>query len=247
MTISQDNTHRGHSASAHRPQQYFVKIMFVSIASTLMLAMVSYFFLESKGSSPRMNTLDQVAGHYLRNIESDRDQRNLLNYLMSSHSLINGLDEQLISATNGKISDIPMENLIPSLVWEDGFFSPLLESPLLHELQRYDKQTWMNPKYEMKEDEDQVSLTVAIPEIPLEDINIEVIGERIVHIYGEKKTETSQVSFDKRFSIGNKLDESNLKAELTKGGTLVVTAPKAKMYDKKEDTRKIPIVLAKEL
>mmetsp|Transcript_21439 Transcript_21439/g.44727 ORF Transcript_21439/g.44727 Transcript_21439/m.44727 type:complete len:100 (-) Transcript_21439:53-352(-) len=99
----------------------------------------------------------------------------------------------------------------------------------------------------MNEDDDQVSLTISIPDIPLEDINIEVIGERIVHIYGEKKTESSQVSFDKRFSIGNKLEESNLKAELTKDGKLVVTAPKAKMYNKKEDTRKIPIVFAKEL
>jgi len=247
MTISQDNTHHGHSGGARRPQQYFVNILFISVASTMLLAMVSYFFLESKASSPRMNTLDQVAGHYLRNTESDREQRNLLNFLISSHSRISGTDEDLISTTSEKISDIPMENLVPSLVWEDGFFSPLLESPLLHELQRYDKQTWMDPKYEMNEDDDQLSLTISIPDIPLEDINIEVIGERIVHIYGEKKTESSQVSFDKRFSIGNKLEESNLKAELTKDGKLVVTAPKAKMYNKKEDTRKIPIVFAKEL
>ena len=81
---------------------------------------------------------------------------------------------------------------------------------------------------------------MSIPDVPMKDIDIEVIGGRIIHIKGEKNTPSSHVSFDKRFSIGQHLNESNLKAKLTKDGDLVVTAPKAGTGEK-EEVRKIPI------
>ncbi|KAL7531181.1 hypothetical protein ACHAXR_007429, partial [Thalassiosira sp. AJA248-18] len=70
--------------------------------------------------------------------------------------------------------------------------------------------------------------------------DIEVIGGRVIHIKGEKTTSSSQVSFDKRFSIGQHLNESNLKAKLSKDGKLIVSAPKVGT-GKKEEVRKIPI------
>ena len=72
------------------------------------------------------------------------------------------------------------------------------------------------------------------------DIDIEVVGGRVIHIKGEKTKDSSHVSFDKRFSIGQHLNESNLKAKLTKDGDLVVTAPKVGT-GKKDEVRKIPI------
>ena len=50
-----------------------------------------------------------------------------------------------------------------------------------------------------------------------------MIGGRVIHIKGEKKTPSSHISFDKRFSIGQHLNESDLKAKLTRDGDLVVT------------------------
>ena len=46
--------------------------------------------------------------------------------------------------------------------------------------------------------------------------------------------QNSHVSFDKRFSIGQHLNESNLAAKMTKDGKLVVTAPKVGSGEKDE-------------
>ena len=225
------------SGSIHRPQQYFVNILYALIATTLILVMTSYLFLDSKPPTARMNTIDQVAGHYLRNQEDE--------YLLR-HDLFKLSDpDEFFSSTEKTRTIHDKDKLAPSFIWGEEFFAPLLESPLLQELKKEQEQAWMNPKFEMNDDEDQVSLRVFIPDISLENIEIEVIGGRVLHIHGEQIMDTSQVSFDNRYSIGSNLDESNLKAKLNKDGMLVVTAPK--VASKKEDTRKIPVVYADEL
>ena len=86
----------------------------------------------------------------------------------------------------------------------------------------------------MEEDGNQVSSVMSISNIPLKVIDIEVLRGRIMHIKGEKSIPNLRASFDKRFSIGQYLNESNLKAKLTKDGDLVVTAPKVGTSEKKE-------------
>lgn len=102
----------------------------------------------------------------------------------------------------------------------------------------------MQPEFKMDEEGDEVSLVMSIPDVPLKDIDVEVIGGRIIHIKGEKTTTSSgssyYESFDKKFSIGQHLDEANLEAKLTKDGKLVVTAPKMGTT-KKDEVRKISI------
>ena len=80
----------------------------------------------------------------------------------------------------------------------------------------------------MNEDNgDLVSLVLSIPDIPVQDVMVDVIGNRIIHIRGEhRNVANSHVSFDKRFALGSHVNESNLKAKLTKDGDLVLTAPK---------------------
>ena len=64
---------------------------------------------------------------------------------------------------------------------------------------------------------------------------------RVVHIAGTKRGVFSSVTFDKRFSLGDKLNESNLRATLSKEGELVVTAPKVGT-GVKEERRRISIL-----
>ena len=79
----------------------------------------------------------------------------------------------------------------------------------------------------MDESGDVVSLVLSIPDfIHSENINVEVVGGRMIHIQAEKTGPGSRKRFlDKRFALGEHLNESNLEAKLSKG-KLVVSAPK---------------------
>eukprot|EP01083_Nonionella_stella_P213986 771292_1 len=161
---------------------------------------------------------------------------------MSGHSLLpHGPDDFFNSVAVAE--DDRDNNFLPS-IWHDEFFGPLMESPFTRQFREQHHIMMMEPSFKMDEDGDRVSLVMSVPDIPLKDIQIEVLGGRIVHIKGDKttssKTSSSRVSFDKRFSIGQHLNESNLKAKLTKDGNLVVTAPKVGTGEK-EEVRKIPI------
>ena len=92
----------------------------------------------------------------------------------------------------------------------------------------------MEPSFQIDEDGNQVSSVMSISNVPLKVIDIEVLGGRIIHIKGEKSIPNLRISFDKRFSIGQYLNKSNLKAKLTKDGDLVVTAPNVVTSEKKE-------------
>ena len=169
------------------------------------------------------------------------DERSYLrssDHFMPSSSLLHGTDEFFTSSL--KRDDI-RENgdLLPSL-WNDGFFSPLLEDPFFKQLHENQPMKWFDPVFDLSQDEDSVSLTTSIPDIPLKDISIEVIDGTVLHIHGEENTPGSYASFDKRFALGHHLEESNIKAKLTKDGDLIVSAPKVG-GGKSAEIRKIPI------
>ncbi|KAL7481309.1 hypothetical protein ACHAW6_006993 [Cyclotella cf. meneghiniana] len=134
---------------------------------------------------------------------------------------------------------------IDPVVWDERLFSPLVDN-FFPELQNVQRNMRFDPSFKITEDRGMVLLTTSIPDVPLEDINIEVVGGRIIHVRGTKKTESSHLSFEKRFSIGQNVDQSKLKARLTKGGVLEVSAPELST-DGHDVVRKIPVTLAEEL
>mmetsp|Transcript_33327 Transcript_33327/g.70055 ORF Transcript_33327/g.70055 Transcript_33327/m.70055 type:complete len:215 (+) Transcript_33327:161-805(+) len=187
----------------------------IAIATTLFIVTVQHILLAS--NQPESTRLDVMMN------------RAKENYLRShpKHTIVDQfVGPELLPASNN--------------IWHDEFFGPLMESPLTREFRKAHHTMFMEPSFQMDEDGDQVSLVISIPDVPLKDIDIEVLGGRIIHIKGEKNTPTSRVSFDKRFSIGQHLNESDIEAKLTKDGDLVVTAPKVGTSEKKE-VRKIAI------
>ena len=175
----------------------------------------------------------------------DTDERSYLrsnDHFMPSNSLLHGTDEFFTSSSSSLKRDDSHGNgdLLPSL-WNDGFFSPLLEiDPFFKQLQENQPMKWFDPVFDLSQDEDSVSLTTSIPDIPLKDISIEVIDGTVLHIHGEQNTPGSHVSFDKRFALGHHLEESNIEAKLTKEGDLIVSAPK--VGSGSAQIRKIPIL-----
>lgn len=210
----------------------------IAIATTMVIIAVQHFLLASKQpreQDSRMAMMTRAGESYLRS--HPRHDATVDNF-MPVNDLLQGPDGFFSLGAIAKKDD-GHDDFLPS-IWHDEFFSPLLDSPLMEELHRQGHTMMMEPAFKMDEDGDQVSLTMDIPDVPLKDIDIEVIGGRIIHIKGERNTYSSHVSFDKKFSIGQHLDEANLKAELTKNGELIVTAPKLGA-DKKDEVRKIAI------
>mmetsp|Transcript_11487 Transcript_11487/g.21268 ORF Transcript_11487/g.21268 Transcript_11487/m.21268 type:complete len:233 (-) Transcript_11487:25-723(-) len=206
----------------------------IALATTLIIIAMQHFLLASKQpESTRMDMMNRAKENYLRS--HPRHSHSIMDQFMSGHSHLRH-DHFFPSNT---IAKDDQDDFLPS-IWHDEFFGPLLESPFMNELRKQQHMMMMEPAFKMDEDGDQVSLVMSIPDVPLKDIDIEVIGGRIIHIKGEKITSSSRVSFDKRFSIGQHLNESNLKAKLTKDGDLVVSAPKVATGEK-EEVRKIPI------
>ena len=130
--------------------------------------------------------------------------RSNTDYFMPSNSLLHGTDEFFTSLKQDDSQEFPS-------IWNDGFFSPLLEvDPIFKQLQEDEPiKKWFDPTFDLSQDEDSVSLTTWIPDIPLKDISIEVIDGTVLHIHGEENTPESHISFDKRFALGHHLDESN--------------------------------------
>ena len=73
------------------------------------------------------------------------------------------------------------DDILPS-IWRDEFFGPLLESSRMKEFCVQQHMMMMEPAFKMDEDGDQVALVISIPDVTLKDIDIEVIGGRIIHI-----------------------------------------------------------------
>mmetsp|Transcript_18218 Transcript_18218/g.27946 ORF Transcript_18218/g.27946 Transcript_18218/m.27946 type:complete len:229 (+) Transcript_18218:80-766(+) len=219
-----------HSSNGGLASYLYYAIIPLSI--TLLIAGTTYIILSS---TPQSSRLDMMHPHpdmersYLRNAE----------HFMPSSSLLHGTDEFFTSLKQDDSHE--KGDLLPS-IWNDGFFSPLLEiDPFFKQLQENGPMKWFDPVFDLSQDEDSVSLTTSISDIPLKDISIEVIDGTVLHIHGEKNTPESHVSFDKRFALGHHLEESNIKAKLTKDGNLTVSAPKVKS-GKKAEIRKITIL-----
>jgi len=224
-----NNTHHVH----HNNRPSIVYTLAISLITTLFIISVQHLMLVTK--QPTYAQMDemtnQAQGSFLRNHPPT-----------SRH-----LDQHLLHQVSGTFFSRTKDDnddffSIPSM-WHDEFFSPLLDSPFMNEFRRQHKQM-MDPVFELNEDDgDLVSLVLSLPDIPVQDVMVDVIGNRIIHIRGEHRNSNSHVSFDKRFALGNHVNESELKAKLNKDGDLVVTAPKVggDKTTKDEVRRHIPI------
>lgn len=129
------------------------------------------------------------------------------------------------------------------------FSSPFFEKsdfmPLLKQMDWVDNMRKKNyfPHYDLQTDNDKVSLTVDLPGVKKDDVNIEVKDEKLLHISGQRKTEAddgtvTDIKFDKQFSFGDSVDTSNIIADLA-NGVLKVVLPKIPTAP--ENIRKIDI------
>lgn len=101
-----------------------------------------------------------------------------------------------------------------------------------------------SPGYEINETDDKYSIIVDVPGVRAQDmaVNLES-GGRVLHVVGgrkiEKQGEVRETKFDKRFTIGDNIDQDKLTANLD-NGILVLEAPK-KPKKQEEDVRSIMI------
>ncbi len=211
-----------HTTTHHRSRlACYLYYAAIPLGITLLIAGTTYIILSSTPQSSRMDMMHPHPDEERSYLRSTTD------HFMPSSSLLHGTDEFFTSHDNQEFPSI----------WNDGFFSPLLETdPFFKQLQETEPLV-----FDLSQDENSVSLTTSIPDIPLEDISIEVIDGTVLHIHGEESTPESHISFDKRFALGHHLEESNIQAKLTKGGELVVSAPKIGI-GKNTEIRKIPIL-----
>jgi HSP20 family molecular chaperone IbpA len=208
-----------HASKSHHPQRWNPFVLAI-------LAFASYLMIAAIRTYRKMDLLEKDTNSQHHNLRSNNipdffDQPRYLDKSLALRSL-----------------DDPM-------VWDERLFSPLIQS-VFPELKDLERKMWIQPAFKISEDGGFVKLTTSIPDIPLEDIEIEVVGGRIIHIKGSKTTGSSHVSFDERFSIGQKVDEAKLEAKLSKDGVLEVSAPEVSV-DEEKAVRKIPVTLAEEL
>lgn len=89
-----------------------------------------------------------------------------------------------------------------------------------------------SPGYEIHENDDTYQIAMQVPGVNAQDIDAQLEDSgRTLHVRGSKViatgTSTSSTRFDKRFTVGDNVDTTNLEADLT-NGVLTVTAPKTK-------------------
>ena len=91
-----------------------------------------------------------------------------------------------------------------------------------------------SPCYEVTENDNQYQLSVDVPGVKLDDINIELEHDRVLHISGGRKIDKtdedgavfkSETKFEKRFVLDQTIDASKVTGNL-ENGVLTVTAPK---------------------
>ena len=221
--------------SSNRGLATYLYYAAIPLGTILLLVSTTYIILSSTPQSSRLdmmhNTYHQPNTHYLRTSSVNTD------HFMPSSALLHGTDEFFTPIEDSS----QKKDMFPS-IWNDGFFSPLLPAdPFFKQLQDTQSLMGLDLEFDLTQDADSVSLTTSIPDIPLEDINIEVVDGTVLHIHGEKNTLDSHVSFDKQFTLGQHLEETGINAKLTKAGELIVSAPKVGNV-KKTGVRKIPIL-----
>jgi len=223
-----------HHNSNNRGLASYLYYAAIPLGITLLCATTTYIILTA---TPRSSRLDMMHPHHP---DTQKTYLRTTDHFMPSSSLLHGPDEFFTSVMENDSQQ--KGDLLPS-IWNDGFFSPLMEiDPFFKQLQENQPMLkWFDPVFELTQDEDSVSLTTSIPDVPLKDINIEVIDGTVLHIHGEKNTPESHVSFDKRFALGHHIEETSIQAKLTKEGELIVSAPKVGS-GKQSQVRKIPIL-----
>jgi HSP20 family protein len=136
----------------------------------------------------------------------------------------------------------------------DDFFDPRFRDPIADIVQMpvldIERDPFMvlqrsSPGYEVHSTDKEWKLAVDVPGVQAPDmsVNLEDNG-RLLHLSGGRKVvkdnQVSESRFDKRFTIGDDIDISQITANL-ENGVLTVTAPKK---EKKEpETVKIPITM----
>jgi len=100
----------------------------------------------------------------------------------------------------------------------------------------------ISPAYELNEDDTKVELSVEVPGVKAEDMNVELRhDDRVLHISGKRTMKqggsTMESTFEKSFSLGNRFDGENITAKVS-DGILMITAPKTAPVEK---VRKIAV------
>lgn len=144
--------------------------------------------------------------------------------------------------------------LTPELLGNDFFASPLmfdkdlvaffnheLQLPLLHpETFVRRKNDFFMPHCNIQEDGRLVTVTLAVPDIPLEDIHIEVLDGSVLRVAGGHSKLGNSVQFEKIFALGRHIDSESIQATLSHG-ELKITTPRKRMEIDNKNTRKIDV------
>ena len=126
-----------------------------------------------------------------------------------------------------------------------GLATPALMSPyLLHDHFR-DVKNHLSPRYELTNDKDKFEVSISVPGLKPEDIDVTVHEDKVLSIRGgieEKDTDTGHLmtsNFSQSFSLDPATQIENLTANL-KDGILHVMAPKD-VKKLEENVRKIAV------
>lgn len=138
--------------------------------------------------------------------------------------------------------------------FNDFFSTPFLTdvsaTPFLSSIQRDSEMVLhrSSPGYEVTENEDNFQLSMSIPGLSVQDIDVTLEhGGRVLRVSGGRKIKqtladgtitSSESKFEKRFIMDHNIDAPKVNASLN-DGILQVIAPKVKVTD--NATRKIPI------
>ena len=97
-----------------------------------------------------------------------------------------------------------------------------------------------SPGYEIHEDDNKLQLSIDVPGVKAEDMKVELEQNgRLLHLSGGRKVEKegsmTETRFDKRFTLAENMDVSQITANLA-DGVLVVSAPKKQIEEEKTTT-----------
>jgi len=89
-----------------------------------------------------------------------------------------------------------------------------------------------SPGYEINETDDKYSIYMDVPGVKASDITAQLEHDgKVLHVSGGRKIEkegtTTEVKFEKRFTIGQNIDATKVTADLS-DGVLTLSAPKIK-------------------
>lgn len=116
--------------------------------------------------------------------------------------------------------------------WVRDPFTDIVAMPVLSDIQRDPFMVLQrsSPGYEVHQNDKAWQISIDVPGVKATDmqVNLEQNG-RLLHLSGgrkvEKENEVRETKFDKKFTIGDDIDTTQIAANLA-DGVLVVTAPK---------------------